>query len=87
MPAANPPPCLDRSTDGSIYSLSEWAHLRVFGKLFWHPWGSFSESILKSFVVVLGCVMATLGSPGAPKESGLVCGSFVGPSPGPPLLS
>ena len=52
----------------SIYSLSDWAHLRVFGKSFWHPWGSFGYPrgrFLNNFGALGEC--ATLGSPGAPK--------------------
>ena len=40
---------IGRWTDRSIYSLSEWVRLRIFGRSFWHPWGIILESIFDSF--------------------------------------
>ena len=68
LPAANPPPCLGRWIDPSIYSCSDWLHLRIFGKSFWHPWGSLWSPFWSHFGG-LGHVLTTLGCPGAPKGS------------------
>ena len=71
--------------DRSIYSLSEWVHLRLFGKSFLHPRGSFWSRFGNDFNA-LGSVLETLGSQGAAKGGWVekvsptnVCGSFVGP--------
>ena len=80
-----------RWTHRSIYSLSEWVHLRVFGRSFWHPPRVILESMLNNFGG-LGNVLETLSPPGT-LEGGMlekgtekvVRGSFVGPRPRPPL--
>ena len=75
-------------TDQSIYFLSEWFHLQVFGRSLLHPWGLFCFHF-GIILVVLGSVLATLGSPGLPKGGTVgkvsekaVWGSFVGPPTG-----
>ena len=75
-------------TDQSIYFSSEWFHLHVFGRSLLHPRGLFWAHFVIT-LVVLGSVLATLGSPGLPKGGTVgkgsekaVWGSFVGPPPG-----
>ena len=56
VPAAHPPRCPGRSTNRSVYSLSDWAHLRV-----WRPRRSFCDRFW--MLVLLGSILPTLGSP------------------------
>lgn len=91
--ASVPPCCTGRSTDPSIYSLSDWVQLRVFGWLVLAPSGVILGSTLEH-LVFLGSVLVAMGSLGAVRggrvekvTKKVVCWSFVGRPSGPCLVS